>query len=177
MALVNCPYCGKQVSDKSEVCVHCGEKLAFVSPKTEEVQFEKMNAAEQEKIFAEFISAYPEHNYGEAGTRQIGNAMAYDILLFALCLIGDAIILLISPKSAGLYFAGFLLIFSCIFGLIVFICLILSLYRYNKKALISVKVFQKWLKEKKGMIYIPKLAGQKQQKIFDEINMENYPLR
>ncbi len=27
MALINCPNCGKQVSDKSEKCIYCGEKL------------------------------------------------------------------------------------------------------------------------------------------------------
>lgn len=24
MALINCPECGKQISDQSEVCIHCG---------------------------------------------------------------------------------------------------------------------------------------------------------
>jgi len=27
MALINCPYCGNQVSDKAETCVHCGKTL------------------------------------------------------------------------------------------------------------------------------------------------------
>ena len=24
MALINCPECGKEISDKSKLCVHCG---------------------------------------------------------------------------------------------------------------------------------------------------------
>ena len=28
MALIECPECGKQISDKSEVCIHCGYPLA-----------------------------------------------------------------------------------------------------------------------------------------------------
>ena len=24
MALINCPECGKQISDKAPVCIHCG---------------------------------------------------------------------------------------------------------------------------------------------------------
>ena len=28
MALINCPECGKEVSDKAEVCIHCGYPLA-----------------------------------------------------------------------------------------------------------------------------------------------------
>ena len=27
MALINCPECGKEISDKSEVCIHCGFPL------------------------------------------------------------------------------------------------------------------------------------------------------
>ena len=27
MALINCPECGKEVSDKAEVCIHCGYPL------------------------------------------------------------------------------------------------------------------------------------------------------
>lgn len=27
MALINCPHCGKQISDKSSVCVHCGGRI------------------------------------------------------------------------------------------------------------------------------------------------------
>lgn len=27
MALINCPECGQQVSDKAEVCIHCGAPL------------------------------------------------------------------------------------------------------------------------------------------------------
>lgn len=29
MALINCPECGKQVSDKSNVCIHCGYPFEF----------------------------------------------------------------------------------------------------------------------------------------------------
>lgn len=28
MALINCPECGKEISDKSEMCIHCGYPLA-----------------------------------------------------------------------------------------------------------------------------------------------------
>ena len=27
MALINCPECGQQISDKAEVCIHCGTPL------------------------------------------------------------------------------------------------------------------------------------------------------
>lgn len=28
MALINCPKCGEQISEKAEVCPHCKERLA-----------------------------------------------------------------------------------------------------------------------------------------------------
>ena len=27
MALINCPECGKQISDKAEKCIHCGHQM------------------------------------------------------------------------------------------------------------------------------------------------------
>ena len=173
MALISCPHCGKQVSDKSEVCVHCGEKLVVVPQETKEVNFDKLNTSKQQAIFAEFISAYPEHDYGEAGSRQIVHAVYYTLFLFACFLLGFLIIVFISPSNP----AVLIIMMPAILFVIVSFCLGVSFYRYNRKVLISIKVFQKWLKEKKGLIYIPKLAGKKQQKIFDEINMASYPLR
>ena len=28
MTLINCPECGKEISDKSEACPHCGQPIA-----------------------------------------------------------------------------------------------------------------------------------------------------
>lgn len=33
MALVNCPECGKEISDKSKACIHCGFPLEDTEPK------------------------------------------------------------------------------------------------------------------------------------------------
>lgn len=178
MALISCPHCGKQISDKSEVCVHCREKLLAVPQETKEVHFDKLSASKQQAIFAEFISAYPEHDYGEAGLHQISYAMIYVFLLALLLEIGVHFADLDSPNGTFLTTIPLILpVILNIFVVIVSICLGISYHGYTKKALIGVKVFQKWLKEKKGMIYIPELAGKKQKKIFDGINTENYPLR
>lgn len=34
MAMINCPGCGKEISDKAKKCVHCGENLIEEKPKT-----------------------------------------------------------------------------------------------------------------------------------------------
>ena len=36
MALIKCPECGKEISDKSEICVHCGYPLKNVMEEVEE---------------------------------------------------------------------------------------------------------------------------------------------
>ncbi|MCD8377899.1 MAG: zinc ribbon domain-containing protein [Candidatus Gastranaerophilales bacterium] len=33
MALINCPECGKQISDKSSVCIHCGYPISTMQEK------------------------------------------------------------------------------------------------------------------------------------------------
>ena len=34
MALINCPECGKEISDKAKNCIHCGYPLASVDAKS-----------------------------------------------------------------------------------------------------------------------------------------------
>lgn len=36
MALINCPECGKEVSDQADVCIHCGYPLKKLTAKTPE---------------------------------------------------------------------------------------------------------------------------------------------
>ena len=35
MALITCPECGKQISDKAPACIHCGFPLELLSDKQE----------------------------------------------------------------------------------------------------------------------------------------------
>lgn len=32
MAIINCPECGKEISDTTEVCIHCGYRLKKEQP-------------------------------------------------------------------------------------------------------------------------------------------------
>lgn len=43
MALMKCPECGKEVSDQSETCIHCGYPLKKESKEAE-------NISEEEKV-------------------------------------------------------------------------------------------------------------------------------
>ena len=43
MALIKCPECGGQVSDKAEVCIHCGYPLAKLHSENENEVFQILN--------------------------------------------------------------------------------------------------------------------------------------
>lgn len=30
MALINCPECGKEISDSAEKCIHCGYEITMI---------------------------------------------------------------------------------------------------------------------------------------------------
>lgn len=49
MALIKCPECGKEISDKAQKCIHCGTTLAIAIKSNAEneiknTQLEKENA-------------------------------------------------------------------------------------------------------------------------------------
>lgn len=76
MALIKCPECGREISDKSEQCIHCGYPL----PKEESSTF-LFNGVELDKNF--FLN--PDVS-GEDKTRKlraasdVGNFVAWDYL-------------------------------------------------------------------------------------------------
>ena len=43
MALIKCPECGKEISDKSSACIHCGYPLA-------NIQQEKTNVTQTQPV-------------------------------------------------------------------------------------------------------------------------------
>ena len=43
MALIKCPECGGQVSDKAEACIHCGYPLKNISQNAQEKMLKQEN--------------------------------------------------------------------------------------------------------------------------------------
>ncbi len=50
MALIKCPECGKEISDKSEICVHCGYPLKNVMEEVEENDSQIGRASCRERV-------------------------------------------------------------------------------------------------------------------------------
>lgn len=59
MALIKCPECGKEISDKSKQCIHCGYPL--------EISIEKKSIATQEDVVYDVIyDGYSDENVRQA---------------------------------------------------------------------------------------------------------------
>jgi uncharacterized membrane protein YvbJ len=48
MALINCPECGREISDKATVCPHCGVVINSTSDGNQNSQSNQMNSPQQE---------------------------------------------------------------------------------------------------------------------------------
>ena len=49
MALMKCPECGKEVSDQSETCIHCGYSLKKESKEAENISTEEKEVSPAEE--------------------------------------------------------------------------------------------------------------------------------
>lgn len=47
MALIECPECKKEISDQSEICIHCGYPIAAMLKKQKELEQKKKLAEER----------------------------------------------------------------------------------------------------------------------------------
>lgn len=47
MALIQCPECKKEISDQSEICIHCGYPIAAMLKKQKELEQKKKLAEER----------------------------------------------------------------------------------------------------------------------------------
>lgn len=81
MALIKCPECGKEVSDKAEVCIHCGYPL-------------KLQEAAKEEDGPETVKEEPKPE-GTAGKQEpakkqgrISSTLLAVIVMIVLCVAG-----------------------------------------------------------------------------------------
>ncbi len=90
MALIECPQCGKQVSDTAELCVHCGAVLKEPpAPKN----YAELPAAEKEALDLEFEREHPACSVRRAEKKKW---RLTSLFFVALCLIMVGIIDLIN---------------------------------------------------------------------------------
>lgn len=128
--LINCPECGKEVSNKSEKCIHCGYPFKIVAVKKEEPKAQLVGLRVflgimtlllssafsnycSRKMFQENISPY------EAGGFSYLLMMITGIIMLCMCKCKNYKTLLI--PIATMFFSHFLCPFTTIYTIIAMI--------------------------------------------------------
>ena len=180
MAFITCPHCGKQISDKSSVCVHCGGRIGAEPPQLK--KYTSLTNEEKYQLEDEFY--YKLHpNYGKMIGRRASikyvtsKSSAAISFLWVVCIIAVAARYLNDVIEFPIYNAIFILAIALgiLIMVIVFIAeitLYVMLYKTHNKLIIAIKRFQKWLRDEKQIIYEPSFKSRRFRSYFDNLNLK-----
>ena len=180
MALINCPHCGKQISDKSSVCVHCGGRIGAEPPQLK--KYTSLTNEEKYQLEDEFY--YKLHpKYG----KMIGRRASIKYLKSKSSLAVLFVWVVWAITLAARYLRDFIefplnnvlfllaIAVSFIILLVLFIAMIASsimLYKTHNRLIIAIKRFQKWLYDEKQIIYEPSFKSRRFRTYFDNLNLK-----
>lgn len=175
MALIICPHCGKSVSDSTDKCIHCGRKLSeSKETETKLKEFTNLPNDEKKKLREEFQKAYPTQKDWAAREEKLKKLRRISMI----CVIVSAVLTVIALLTAESL--GSVAIMAIVVCVILFVasdaidiaCPFL-IRRNKKKSLVALKIFQRWLKDKKGIDYVVSFnaADAKWKRYFDGINV------
>lgn len=169
MALIKCPFCGKDVTDQNDVCIHCGHKLEGIKK-----AFEHLDKVKQESLLQDFLASHPQMDYGEASLRQV-SLLGWPMLLTVFLFGGELLLVLamrILPKQVNLFLYIAAIVFSVVSCLASCILYRKASSKTMHNILLAEKVFQLWLDKEKNIIYVPQFKNQQFQIQFDAIKIE-----
>ena len=180
MALIVCPYCGEQVSDKAERCVHCGNVLNELKPK----QYSNLPSNEQDSLKKEFESKYPQYSCN--GLTEKADKLHKRNSIMSIFTLGCLVVFftLVATKfvSKAVDEENYVIVIGVFIFMGVYISLLVIQINsrkkekeFRRKVFLWKKLFQAWLL-KKNIHYKIRLnkVEQKYRKIFNEINPEMY---
>lgn len=176
MALVECPHCGKSVSEYAKVCVHCGKELSADFAKHEEKEteeketnYETLSPSIQRELKREFNSEYPQYAKYEDREPFYKKLKIISWIVLALCVVSAYI--MYKQKNIPMIVVTVILLFIS-YGYDIYYPI--AIRNNKKKQLRILKLYVKWLKDKKSIIYNVKFsksdAGFK--KYYDAINVD-----
>lgn len=154
MALIQCPHCKKEISDSCKICVHCGQAIHSERPKT------KLSSWQRVDLEREFDKAYPKYvpseSEGKTNMRLYRSSLAALYSAIALLVLGRVLLLVfhLELSKTGEELVGaasILLLVLVILGLIGRIICIFVMREFRKKNIFRMKLFYRWLNEKKGI--------------------------
>ena len=192
MALIVCKKCGKNISDKSEKCIHCGQPLKEIT-ESKEVdkaakalenmpKFNALNGVTRRKLELEFIKtdkwAYVYRRRGVEIPKLGKFALAMPVFLAA----GVAAVTIVAESVNN----GFVLtpwlekasfVFYALSASMMAVAILLLIYnriQYSNKVnrMTYNKKFQKWLRDVKKVNYQPSFRTEREKCLFDEIEID-----
>ena len=187
MALITCKNCGKNISDTTEKCIHCGAPVGVdvettadsadnASVRTEnktekKINFLAMSDEDQIKLEEEFLDSDSDAFkwYKSFYEKKIVSGVM--VVLMIPCLLG----MLFGTTQGGsiwLRIVGIFLILSYCFLGMLFTVKVGSRKKNKKRQFIYQKRFQRWLKEKKNIEYTPTLWKKGDEVIFESVDVD-----
>ena len=173
MALVNCPNCGKPVSDSAEACPHCGFEFKAERIKKEvEREYGRLPVEKQKQLRDEYDRIYPTYKKSAVKRKKLSVFVLVGFLItFVLMVI---IALLGLHEGLEIYLILTTVVAVIIFLPTLFISVFLVLYTRlpsgMKKRLSDLKKFQSWLLKEKQLTYHVVLTDREKQ-IFESIEL------
>lgn len=192
MALIVCKKCGKNISDKSEKCIHCGQPLKEIT-ESKEVdkeakalenmpKFNALDGVTRRKLELEFIKtdkwAYVYRRRGVEIPKLGKFAFAMPVFIVAgvaaVSIVAEGINngFVMTPwleNASGVFMA-----LSVAMMPVAIILLIYNRIQYSNKVnrMTYNKKFQKWLRDVKKVNYQPSFRTENEKYIFDEIELD-----
>lgn len=193
MALITCKNCGKNISDKTEKCIHCGHpvnedvEVAEESVTSTHIEspeddkrpiFHQLPASEQRMLEETFVNTDP---WALSYRRKKGELKKFYNMHYTAWLCAAVSALCgqrVDNYASGTFWAILAQIAMVVVALVWVGTIVMVIYtrisndnklnivRYNKK-------FEKWLLEEKGIKYIPNLPSEKAKRLYSQIDIDD----
>lgn len=162
MPLIPCPHCGKQISDTSGKCIHCGESLI---QEVEKQNYNKLTDKEKADLREEFYKFYPEYkNCNIKKQKRLKHSAIIGFMGFGCGIVMLLMYLvnflsgkkLFSSNNIFLFIGVSVMVLTFIFLITFFIMTLIRHSKdkkYQRNEIIIEKKFQKWLLENKNIEY------------------------
>ncbi len=178
MALINCPHCGRQISDTCGVCIHCGKSIKSLHVGQLKKYF-SLPSIDRITLDNEFFYVRNK-KYGKVMNKAASLSLYKSASLWTAVILGICAGILTfavvktNPAQQNNLLIAMSLPCSFVMAIIFYIVsgiLYLRLRKVNKKLIISLKRYQKWLKEEKAIEFNPKFSSSWQSGYYAQINL------
>jgi uncharacterized membrane protein len=175
MSIINCPHCGRQVTDKAKICIHCGKPIVEEIPEPKNVNYGELSDERRKELCKEFSTECPK--YGGVYKKLL--IMSKLPLIACVIVVVLAAVMLYLKFVADTYNQGFYLAAFIVMGVILVLLLVWAIIInvYKKQMVYYNKYFKWWLSNKYKIEYSIDYSATKlkYQELFDTIEIdENY---